>query len=258
MQTADDVIIIRCLSDNYAYLLHDAQTGDTVLIDAPEAAPILAELKRRNWSLSHILLTHHHADHIDGVAALRAAYPQAKLWGAANDAHRLPPLDHGVLPGHRLDTGVGEFTVMDAPGHTLGHIAWHLPARRALFSGDSLMVHGCGRLFEGEAQQMFDTIAGFAALPDDTRLYSGHDYAKANLTFAARYAPDDIALEERQAALPRLAAADEPTVGVTMALEKRLNPYLRAHLPQVAKAAGLPGAPALDVFTAIRRAKDNA
>ena len=258
MPNADDVIIIRCLSDNYAYLLHDDASGDTVLIDAPEAAPILAELKRRQWTLTHILLTHHHADHIDGVAALRAAYPQAKLWGAANDAHRLPPLDHSVLPGHMVETGVGDFTVMDAPGHTLGHIAWHLPARRALFSGDSLMVHGCGRLFEGEAQQMFDTIARFAALPDDTRLYSGHDYAQANLTFAARYAPEKEALEERQAALPRLAAEGAPTVGVTMALEKQINPYLRADLPQVAKAAGLPGAPALDVFAEIRRQKDNA
>ncbi len=255
---ADDIVIIRCLSDNYAYLVHDASSGDTVAIDAPEATPIQAELESRGWRLSHILLTHHHADHIDGVAALRAAHPGAQVWGAAADAHRLPPLDHAVAPGDTVSTGAGDFAVMEASGHTVGHIAYHLPARQALFSGDSLMVHGCGRLFEGTAEQMFDTIAGLSRLPEDTRLYSGHDYARANLDFAARYAPDPDALAQRQAELPVLAEGGIPTVGVTLGAEKRLNPYLRCALPQVAEAAGLPDAPALKVFTEIRRQKDNA
>ncbi|MCC6000965.1 MAG: hydroxyacylglutathione hydrolase [Pararhodobacter sp.] len=258
MRTTDTITIIRCLSDNYAYLMHDATSGDTVLIDAPEAAPIQAALEARGWTLTHLLLTHHHADHIDGVAALKAAYPDLHVVGAAADAHRLPALDRQVSPGDTVDTGAGRFAVLDAPGHTVGHIAYHQPQAQALFSGDSLMVHGCGRLFEGSAQQMFDTIATFAALPDDTRVYSGHDYAQANLTFAARFAPDAQALEQRQAMLPKLADQGTPTVGVTLAEEKLINPYLRTHLPQVAQAAGLPDATAEAVFAEIRRQKDNA
>lgn len=258
MPNLDDIIIIRCLSDNYAYLIHDRDSGETVLIDAPEAAPIIETLKRHGWTLTHILLTHHHADHIDGVATLRETFPDARVWGAAADMHRLPPLNHAVSPGDSVSTGAGEFAVMDAPGHTRGHIAYHLPARSALFSGDSLMVHGCGRLFEGTAQQMFDTIAGFATLPDDTRIFSGHDYAQANLDFAAGFAPDAQALAARRAELPKLAETGAPTVGVTLGSDKLLNPYLRAHLPAVAAAAGLPDAPAMAVFADIRRQKDNA
>lgn len=258
MTDAEEIVIIRCLSDNYAYVIHDAASGDTVLIDAPEAAPVLAALTARGWRLTHILLTHHHADHVDGLPAIRAAHPGAKVYGAAADSHRLPPLDSAVSPGDLIKTGAGTLTVFDAPGHTVGHVAFYLPSRKALFSGDSLMVHGCGRLFEGTAQQMFDTIAAFAALPGDTRLYSGHDYARANLTFAARFAPDESALSARQAELPRLAETGTPTVGRTLDQESQLNPYMRAHLPQVARAAGLSGAPAIDVFTEVRRQKDNA
>ncbi|MEZ5752640.1 MAG: hydroxyacylglutathione hydrolase [Paracoccaceae bacterium] len=246
--------IIRCLSDNYAFLVHDEATGETILIDAPEAAPILGRLAARGWTLSHVFLTHHHWDHVDGLAALLAAAP-AQVWGAAADAHRLPPLDHRFAPG---DTLPGGARVLDAPGHTLGHVAFHFPAQDALFSADSLMTHGCGRLFEGTADQMFDTIARFAVLPDQTRLYSGHDYAGSNLAFAARFAPDPQALAARQAELPQLAAQGLPTTGTTLASEKLLNPYLRCHLPQVAAAAGLPGVGARAVLAEIRRQKDSA
>lgn len=246
--------IIRCLKDNYAYLLHDEASGETTLIDVPEAAPIQGELARRGWSLTRILLTHHHWDHIDALPALRAAHP-APVFGAAADVHRLPPLDHAFAPGDMLPGGA---VVLDAPGHTLGHVAFHFPAHGLLFSADSLMTHGCGRLFEGTPDQMFDTLARFAALPDDTRICSGHDYAQANLDFAARFAPDAEALAERQRDLPRLAAQGLPTTGTTLAQERRLNPYLRCHLPQVARAAGLPDAPPRAVFAEIRRQKDNA
>ncbi|WP_323021997.1 hydroxyacylglutathione hydrolase [Pararhodobacter sp.] len=246
--------IIRCLQDNYAYLVHDAATGDTTLIDAPEAAPILARLAERGWRLARIYITHHHNDHIDAVPEIVAA-TGATVWGAKADAHRLPPLDHAFAPG---DTLPGGAEVLDAPGHTLGHVAFHYAALKALFSADSLMTHGCGRLFEGTAEQMFTTIARFNALPADTRVLSGHDYARANLAFAARYAPDASALAVRQAALPRLAEEGLPTTGTTLESERLLNPYLRCHLPEVAAAAGLAGADPLSVFTAIRRQKDNA
>ncbi|MCB1390638.1 MAG: hydroxyacylglutathione hydrolase [Rhodobacteraceae bacterium] len=246
--------IIRCLQDNYAYLVHDAATGETTLIDAPEAGPILETLRARNWRLGRIYLTHHHGDHIDAVPEI-VAETGAEVWGAEADAHRLPPLDHAFRPG---DTLPGGAEVMDAPGHTLGHVAFHYPALLALFSADSLMTHGCGRLFEGTAAQMFDTIARFNALPGETRVLSGHDYARANLAFAARYAPDASALAARQAELPRLAADGLPTTGTTLDSERLLNPYLRCHLPEVAAAAGVPGAPPLAVLTAIRKQKDNA
>lgn len=246
--------IIRCLKDNYAGLIHDPASGETTLVDVPEAAPILAALQERGWGLTRILLTHHHWDHVDGLAALLEA-AQAPVFGAAADAHRLPPLDHAFAPGDSLPGGA---VVMDAPGHTLGQVAFYFPSHKALFSADSLMIHGCGRLFEGTPDDMFDTIARFDALPDDTRIFSGHDYAAANLAFAARFAPDPAALAARQAELPRLAAEGRPVIGTTLAQERLLNPYLRCHLPQVAVAAGMPGAPARAVLAEIRRQKDNA
>ena len=249
-----EIVTVRCLQDNYAFLVHDAQTGETTLIDVPEAAPILAELDRRGWRLSRVLLTHHHWDHVDGLPGLLAAAP-APVFGAAADAHRLPPLDHAIAPGDHLPGGI---VVLDAPGHTLGHVAFHLPAAAALFSADSLMTHGCGRLFEGTAADLYATIRRFDALPPETRIFSGHDYARANLAFAARYAPDPAALAAREAELPRLAEAGLPTTGTTLASERLLNPYLRVHLPQVAAAAGLAGAPPAEVLAAIRRAKDTA
>lgn len=252
--TEPEVVTLRCLSDNYAFLVHDGATGETTLIDAPEAGPILAALDRRGWRLSRVFLTHHHSDHVDGLAGILAQHP-VPVFGAAADAHRLPPLDHSVAPGDRLPGGA---QVLDAPGHTLGHIAFHFPAASALFSADSLMTHGCGRLFEGTAADMYATVRRFDALPPETRIYSGHDYARSNLAFAARYAPDPDALAARQAELPRLAAAGLPTTGTTLASERLLNPYLRVHLPQVAAAAGLPGAAGVEVLAAIRRAKDAA
>lgn len=254
MRNKKQIVTIRCLQDNYAYLVHDPDTGATILIDAPDTAPIHDELDRRGWRLTDILLTHHHPDHVDGVADLRAG---AKVWGATADAHRLPALDHQFAPGDTLTTGAGAFAVMDAPGHTLGHVAFYHAEADALFSGDSLMIHGCGRLFEGTPAQMFDTFARFDKLPDSTRIYSGHDYAASNLRFAAAFAdPDALALRETE--LAQCAATGAPVTGGTLAQERLLNPYLRCHLPEVASAAGLPGASALDVFTRIRALKDAA
>lgn len=245
--------IIRCLKDNYAYLVHDDASGETTLIDAPEAAPILERLADKGWTLTRVFITHHHWDHVDGLPGVLAEAP-AEVWGAEADAHRLPALDHRFRPG---DTLPGGARVLDAPGHTLGHVAFYYPDEKALFSADSLMTHGCGRLFEGTADQMFDTIARMAALPGDTRLYSGHDYARANLAFAAPFA-DPQAHAARLAELPRLASAGLPTTGTTLASEALLNPYLRCHLPEVAAAAGLPGAAPRAVLAEIRRQKDNA
>lgn len=252
---SETIHIIRCLKDNYAFLIANPETRVAALIDAPEAGPVLDMLDREGLTLGAILLTHHHWDHVDGLAAIVEAQP-APVYGNRADAARLPPLDHAFAPGDSLLDGACQ--VLDAPGHTLGHVAFHFPALKALFSADSLMTHGCGRLFEGTPDDMFATVECFNALPADTRIFSGHDYAQANLDFAARFAPDPAALAARQAELPRLQAQGLPTTGTTLASERLVNPYLRTHLHDVAKAAGLPGASALQVFTEIRRRKDNA
>jgi len=251
----DTIRIIRCLKDNYAFLVNDPATQGATLIDAPEAAPILAALDESGWRLGRVLITHHHWDHVDGLSGILDVQP-APVLGNAADRARLPSLDHAFAPGDVLLDG--SCAVLDAPGHTLGHVAFHFPRLDALFSADSLMTHGCGRLFEGTPADMFATIAAFAKLPDATRVYSGHDYAAANLAFAAKFAPEPGALAERQAELPELARKELPTTGTTLGSEKALNPYLRTHLPQVAEAAGMPGATPLDVFAEIRRQKDAA
>lgn len=251
----DTIHIIRCLKDNYAFLIANPETRRATLIDAPEAGPVLDMLAREGLTLGAVLLTHHHWDHVDGLAAILQAHP-APVYGNRNDATRLPPLDHAFAPGDSLLDATCQ--VLDAPGHTLGHVAFHFPALKALFSADSLMTHGCGRLFEGTPDDMFATIEAFNTLPEDTRIFSGHDYAQANLDFAAGFAPDPAALAARQAELPRLQAQGLPTTGTTLASERLVNPYLRTHLHEVAEAAGLPGASALEVFTEIRRRKDNA
>ncbi|MEM9970428.1 MAG: hydroxyacylglutathione hydrolase, partial [Pseudomonadota bacterium] len=167
-----DLVTIPCRSDNYAFLLH--RGGQTALIDAPEAAPILTELARRDWSLDEIWLTHHHSDHIEGVPALVEAHG-CRVRGAAADAHRLPSLDHAHKGGDQFTFAGADVDVMEVYGHTVGHIAFHMPAADAVFTGDSLMALGCGRLFEGTPDQMWDALSRLAALPGDPMVFSGHE-----------------------------------------------------------------------------------
>jgi hydroxyacylglutathione hydrolase len=254
---AYEIITIRCLDDNYAFVVANTRTGEAALIDAPEAAPINAALAARpDITLTTLLLTHHHHDHVEGIDGLdRLA--DLTITGAAADAHRLPALDQMVSPGEQITICDTPFHIMAADGHTLNHIAFYAPALDAVFTGDSLMTHGCGRLFEGTAAQMCDTMQGFAALRDETRTYCGHDYARANLTFAALFAPEPQALATRLAELDQLDATQTSTTGVTIGLEKQLNPYLRAHLPQVKASLDLPQTtPTVDVFAEIRTRKD--
>ncbi|MBP7000386.1 hydroxyacylglutathione hydrolase [Amaricoccus sp.] len=247
-----EIVTVPCRTDNYAYLVRDADLGTTTLVDAPEAGPIAAELDRRGWGLDAILITHHHDDHIAAVDALRDRYG-AEVWGAAADARRLPRLDHAVAPGDRAGPVGAE--VLKAHGHTLGHVAYHVPAAEALFSADSLMVMGCGRLFEGTAADMWETLGRLCALPPATRLYSGHEYTEANLRFA-RSLGSDAALEARAAEIAATRAAGRPTMGPTLALERETNPFLRAADADMKARVGMAGAPDVEVFAEIRRRKD--
>ena len=170
-----NVTTIPCLADNYAYLLECTETGETAVVDVPEAAPILAELKKQNLTLNSILITHHHYDHIDGVAELQSATSAAVI-GAKADEHRLPPLDTALNEGDTITVGNNTATIMDVSGHTIGHIAFHFGDDKKVFTADSLMALGCGRVFEGTKPQMWETMQKFIALDPETMAYSGHEY----------------------------------------------------------------------------------
>ncbi|PKP75473.1 MAG: hydroxyacylglutathione hydrolase [Alphaproteobacteria bacterium HGW-Alphaproteobacteria-6] len=249
------IVTVPCLSDNYAYLAHDLATGATAVVDVPDAAPILNALAARGWHASHILITHHHDDHIHGLRALAAA-TGARVIGAAADAHRLPPLDEALAPGDVLRLGMEAGAVIDVSGHTIGHVAYHFPQSKAVFTADSLMALGCGRVFEGTPAQMWDSLSRLAALPPDTKVYPGHEYTAANARFALTIEPDNPDLISRSQAVQAARAAGRPTVPSTLAEELATNPFLRAGLPAVKASVGLPGAPDAEVFAEIRARKD--
>ncbi|WP_343081490.1 hydroxyacylglutathione hydrolase [Ostreiculturibacter nitratireducens] len=250
-----EIVTVPCLKDNYAFLAHDAATEATAVIDVPEAAPILTALQSRGWKLSHILITHHHGDHIDGVPALAAA-TGARVIGATADAHRLPPLTEAVSEGDTVRVGMARGTVIDVSGHTVGHIAFHFPDSNAVFTGDSLMALGCGRIFEGTAPMMWESLSKLAALPPETLVYSGHEYTTSNARFALTIEPGNEALISRAAAVDAARSKGQPTVPSTLEEELATNPFLRASLPEVKAAIGMAGASDAECFAEIRARKD--
>jgi len=251
-----EIVTIPCLKDNYAFLAHDPATGETAVVDVPEAAPVRAALEDRGWRLTLILITHHHWDHVQGVDELRAATGAAVV-GAAADAHRLPPLDRAVTAGDTLAIGAETGTVIDVSGHTMGHVAYHFPDSGVVFTADSLMALGCGRLFEGDAATMWKSLSRLAALPGDTLVCSGHEYTAANAKFALTIEPDNAALTSRAEAIETARAEGRPTVPSTLAEELATNPFLRAGQPAVKAAVGMPDATDAEVFAEIRARKDD-
>ena len=250
-----DIVTVPCLKDNYAFLAHDVATGATAVVDVPEAAPILNALRERGWRASHILITHHHDDHIAGVKALAAA-TGARVIGAAADAHRLPPIDDAVAEGDIVRIGMDEGRVIDVSGHTVGHVAYHFPASKVVFTADSLMALGCGRVFEGTMPQMWRSLSKLAQLPPDTRVCSGHEYTAANARFALTIEPQNAALISRSEAVEAARREGRPTVPSLLSEELATNPFLRAGLPEVKRAVGMPEAGDAEVFAEIRSRKD--
>jgi hydroxyacylglutathione hydrolase len=250
-----DLVTIPCLSDNYAFLLRDQTSGKVALIDVPEAAPITAKLDELGWTLTEIWLTHHHPDHIQGVPALIADHP-ARVIGAKADAERLPPLDAAYDDGQSFTFGAHTVDVIDVSGHTVGHIAFHVPAAKCVFTADSLMALGCGRLFEGTPAQMWDSLQKLMRLPADTTVCSGHEYTQSNAKFALTVDPENAALISRAREIDQARADGEPTVPSTLSTELETNPFLRPSDPGIRAQLGMVNATDTDVFAEIRARKD--
>ncbi len=250
------LVTVPCRTDNYAFLLQEKASGATALIDLPEAAPIIAELKARGWTLDQIWITHHHPDHVEGLDGVLAEH-KAPVYGAAADTHRLPPLDVELKDGDTFRLGGTDVHVHDVSGHTIGHIAFHAPAAGAAFTADSLMALGCGRLFEGTPAQMHASLAKTNDWPAQTLICSGHEYTAANAAFALSVDPDNAALRQRAADIETARAAGRFTVPSSLALERATNPFLRAHDPAIRAKLDLQEADDTEVFARVRALKDS-
>jgi hydroxyacylglutathione hydrolase len=242
---AVDVRQFPCLSDNYGFLVRDADSGLAACVDTPDADAVLAALKQSGWSLSLILNTHWHPDHAGGNAAVKAA-TGAQIVGPA-EVRKIAPLDREVGDGDTVELGATRFQVIGTPGHTLGHIAYHDAAEGVAFVGDTLFALGCGKLFEGTPAMMWDSLGRLAALPDDTRVYCAHEYTAANARFALSVDTGE-ALARRAQAVFAARERGEPTVPTSIGAEKASNPFLRA--PE------LVGGDPVAAFAKVRAAKD--
>ncbi|PWB81706.1 MAG: hydroxyacylglutathione hydrolase [Methylocystaceae bacterium] len=245
-----------CLTDNFGLLVHDQETGAVASIDAPDADAIAAELRRLGWRLTDILITHHHMDHIQGVAGLKALYPQARVVGPRRDERRIPGLELGVGEGDIVRVGNTSARVIEAPGHTTGHILYHFEDDDILFVGDVLFSLGCGRVFETSMEVMYDSLARIAQLPQETQVYCGHEYTQANARFALTVDPRNPLLLERAREVDALRAAGQATLPTTIALELATNPFLRTEDIEVQKTLGLYNADPVLVFADMRERKN--
>jgi hydroxyacylglutathione hydrolase len=247
---------IPVLADNYVYLAHEPESGATAAVDPAVAEPVLTAVAERGWRLSHILNTHHHGDHTGGNLELKRA-TGAVVVGARKDSARIPGIDAEVGEGETFLLGHAAAMVFETPGHTSGHIAFWFPESDALFCGDTLFSLGCGRLFEGTAEQMWASLRKLRDLPGETRVFCAHEYTAANGRFARLVERDNPALLARLDQVARLRAASQPTVPSPLAEERACNPFLRADDPALARAVGMDrGADPARVFAELRRRKD--
>ncbi|MCO6385159.1 hydroxyacylglutathione hydrolase [Oceanicola sp. 502str15] len=248
-----EILTVPCLSDNYAYVVKGPD--GVCLIDAPEAAPIIDALESSGWTPGVLMITHHHHDHVGGVEELREKYG-LKVMGPKAEEAKLPPLDMALAEGMNGGNGEGYTVPLEVPGHTLGHLAFHFPNGGALFTADSLMALGCGRVFEGTFEQMHNSLQKLAALPPETMVYSGHEYTMSNARFALSVDPDNPALLERVKKVATRREAGEPTAQVTLAEELATNPFLRCGDAGIRATVGMENATDAEVFAEIRRRKD--
>ncbi|MEJ2125788.1 MAG: hydroxyacylglutathione hydrolase [Alphaproteobacteria bacterium] len=245
-----------CGEDNFCVLIHDPDSGMTAAVDTPDAEPIARELRAKGWTLTHLLTTHHHYDHTDGHEELKAE-TGATIIGAGNDSARIPGLDMPVADGERFTLGRHTVEVLETPGHTRGAVCYWLPDAGVVFTGDTLFSLGCGRLFEGDGQMMWNSLQKLMALPPETHIYCGHEYTEANGRFALAVEPGNAALQQRVAEAKVLRSDGKATVPTTLAAEMAQNPFLRPSSSEIQAALGLSGQPLATIFTELRRRKDH-
>lgn len=246
-----------CLSDNYGVLIHDAENNATASIDAPEAGAVKQALAEKGWTLTHILTTHHHADHTGGNMELKGE-SDCTIVGPRAEAARVPGIDVQVGEGDSYDFGSFTARVFDTPGHTAGHITYWFPKAGVAFAGDTLFTMGCGRVFEGDAAMMWNSLSKIKALPPETVIYSGHEYTQANVDFALTVEPGNEALQARAREVRELRAKGEPTVPTTLARELETNVFLRPGSPEIQANMGMEGREDWEIFGEVRKRKDNA
>lgn len=250
-----EIVQIPVLNDNYIYLAHDPATGQTAAVDPAVSGPVLDELRRRGWTLTHILNTHHHGDHVGGNLELKTE-TGCVIVGPRADRERIPGIDIALGDGDRYRLGNAEAEVFDVPGHTRGHIAYWFADSAALFCGDTLFAMGCGRLFEGTPAQMWASLSKLARLPDETRVYCAHEYTEANGRFALAIEPDNRALQRRMAEVRALRAAGKPTVPSRLDEEQATNPFLRPDSAEIQRNLDMSGADPVAVLARTRALKD--
>jgi hydroxyacylglutathione hydrolase len=252
---AAEIRLFTCLTDNFGYLIHDPATKATASIDAPEAAPVIKALEREGWTLTDILITHHHGDHVGGVAELKQKY-NCRVVAPHDKSAKIANVDLRAGQGDVVKVGSLLARVLETPGHTLDHISYVFDSEKALFAADTLFSIGCGRVFEGDYPMMWDSLLKLRVLPDDFKLYCGHEYTAANVKFALTVEPDNAALKARAEEVTRLRAANKPTVPTLLGDEKRANVFLRADEPSVAASLRMKGADPAIVFGELRERKN--
>ncbi len=250
-----DIRQFNCLSDNFGIIIRDPVTGAVAAIDAPEAGAVEVALKAAGWKLTHILVTHHHADHTDGIPELKARYG-AKVIGPKGEASKIKDLDETVGGGDVFKLGAIEVRVIDTPGHTLGHITYWMPEAHAAFVGDTMFSLGCGRVLEGDMKMMWGSLAKLAALPPETAVYCGHEYTAANAKFSLTIEPENTALQARAQEVEQLRAAGKPTLPTTIGRELATNPFIRPGSVAIRARLGLAAAEDWQVFAEVRERKN--
>jgi len=252
---AAEIRTFTCLNDNFGYLIHDVETKATASIDAPEAGPILEALEREGWQLTDILITHHHGDHVGGVAELKQRY-NCRVVAPHDKTTKIANVDLRVANADVIKIGNLLARVVETPGHTLDHISYVFDNEKAVFAADTLFSIGCGRVFEGSYPMMWDSLLELRALPDDFKLYCGHEYTASNVKFALTIEPDNAALQARAAEVTKLRAENKPTIPSLLGDEKRANVFLRADEPAVAAKLHMKGADPAAVFGELRERKN--